>query len=66
MFWSHRVPTYFDRLLDTIDLRACYRHHKLELQLLQVSLRRRRRLGKVDPYMSKACPKLVIRGCGQL
>ncbi|MDQ1430808.1 MAG: hypothetical protein QOF40_1410 [Actinomycetota bacterium] len=35
MYWSHRVPTYFDRLLDTIDLRACYRHHKLELQLLQ-------------------------------
>ena len=35
MYWSHRVPTYFDRLLDTIDLRAAYRHHKLELQLLQ-------------------------------
>ena len=29
------MPTYFDRLLDTIDLRAAYRHHKLELQLLQ-------------------------------
>ncbi len=34
-YWTHRIPSYFDRLLDTVDLRAAYAHHKVELQLLQ-------------------------------
>ncbi len=34
-YWTYSIPTYFDRLLDTIDYRPCYEHHKLELQLLQ-------------------------------
>lgn len=34
-FWTHRVPTYFDRVLDTVDLAACYAHHKRVLQVLQ-------------------------------
>ena len=35
MYWSHRVPSYYQRLLDTIDVRSSYEHHRLELQLLQ-------------------------------
>ncbi len=34
-YWTWSVPTYFERLLDTIELRSCYEHHRLELQLLQ-------------------------------
>jgi len=34
-YWTYRVPTYFARCLDTVDLRACYAHHKAVLQLLQ-------------------------------
>jgi Sulfotransferase family len=34
-YWTYRVPTYFARCLDTIDLAACYAHHKRVLQLLQ-------------------------------
>jgi hypothetical protein len=34
-YWTYRVPTYFARCLDTVDLGACYAHHKLVLQLLQ-------------------------------
>ena len=34
-YWTYRVPSYFARCLDTVDLRACYEFHKLELQLLQ-------------------------------
>lgn len=34
-FWTHRVPTYFERVLDSIDLAACYAHHKRVLQVLQ-------------------------------
>jgi Sulfotransferase family len=34
-YWTYRVPTYFARCLDTVDLRAVYAHHKLVLQLLQ-------------------------------
>jgi hypothetical protein len=34
-YWTYRVPTYFERCLDTVDLRAVYAHHKLVLQLLQ-------------------------------
>ncbi|MDA8046463.1 MAG: sulfotransferase [Actinomycetota bacterium] len=34
-YWTYRVPGYFERCLDTVDLRACYRHHKQVLQLLQ-------------------------------
>jgi hypothetical protein len=34
-YWTYRVPTYFERCLDTVDLGACYAHHKLVLQLLQ-------------------------------
>lgn len=33
--WSYRVPTYFQRCLDTVDIRAAYEYHKLVLQLLQ-------------------------------
>lgn len=33
--WTFRVPSYFDRVLDTIDLTACYAHHKRVLQTLQ-------------------------------
>jgi hypothetical protein len=34
-YWTFRVPTYFDRVLNTIDLAACYAHHKRVLQTLQ-------------------------------
>jgi hypothetical protein len=34
-YWTFRVPSYFDRVLDTIDLAACYAHHKRVLQTLQ-------------------------------
>lgn len=34
-YWTWSVPTYFERLLDTVDLRSCYERHRLELQLLQ-------------------------------
>ena len=34
-YWTYRVPTYFARCLDTVDLRAVYAHHTLVLQLLQ-------------------------------
>jgi Sulfotransferase family len=34
-YWTYRIPTYFARCLDTVDLRACYEHHKRVLQLLQ-------------------------------
>jgi hypothetical protein len=34
-YWTFRVPGYFDRVLDTIDLTACYAHHKRQLQTLQ-------------------------------
>ncbi len=34
-YWTYRVPGYFERCLDAVDLRACYEHHKLVLQLLQ-------------------------------
>lgn len=35
MYWTHRVPSYFEDLLDRVDLETAYAHHKLELQLLQ-------------------------------
>jgi Sulfotransferase family len=35
MFWSHSVPTYYEQLLEKVDLGAAYEHHRLELQLLQ-------------------------------
>jgi hypothetical protein len=41
-YWTYRVPTYFSRCLDTVDLGACYAHHKLVLQLLQWKSARRR------------------------
>jgi hypothetical protein len=34
-YWTFRVPSYFDRLFDTVDLAACYAHHKRVLQTLQ-------------------------------
>ncbi|MDG2002452.1 MAG: sulfotransferase [Novosphingobium sp.] len=34
-YWTFRVPTYFERVLDNIDLTACYAHHKRVLQTLQ-------------------------------
>ncbi len=34
-YWTFRVPGYFDRLFDTIDLTECYEHHKRVLQTLQ-------------------------------
>jgi hypothetical protein len=34
-YWTYRIPAYFARCLDTVDLRACYAHHKQVLQLLQ-------------------------------
>jgi hypothetical protein len=34
-YWTFRVPTYFDRLVETFDLRASYEHHKRALQVLQ-------------------------------
>ncbi|MGE0880290.1 MAG: sulfotransferase [Acidimicrobiia bacterium] len=34
-YWTYSVPTYFARLLDTVDKRSAYEHHKLVLQLLQ-------------------------------
>jgi hypothetical protein len=34
-YWTYSVPTYFARCLDTVDLGACYAHHKRVLQLLQ-------------------------------
>ena len=27
-YWPLRVPTYFDRCLDSVDIRACYEYHK--------------------------------------
>ena len=41
-FWTYRVPGYFARCLDGVDLRAAYEHHKLVLQLLQWRGERRR------------------------
>ncbi len=35
MYWTHRIPTWFDQVFDSLDLRAAYEHHKLVLQLLQ-------------------------------
>jgi hypothetical protein len=34
-YWTYRIPSYFARCLDTVDLLACYAHHKRVLQLLQ-------------------------------
>jgi len=34
-YWTFRVPGYFDRVFDTIDMPACYAHHKRVLQTLQ-------------------------------
>jgi hypothetical protein len=34
-YWPYRVPTYFARCVDGVDLTAVYRHHRLVLQLLQ-------------------------------
>lgn len=34
-YWTYRVPGYFERCLDAVDLRACYAHHNSVLQLLQ-------------------------------
>jgi hypothetical protein len=34
-YWTFRVPSYFDRVSDTIDLTACYAHPKRVLQTLQ-------------------------------
>ena len=34
-YWTFRVPGYFDRVFDTIDMTACYAHHKRVLQVLQ-------------------------------
>ena len=34
-YWPLRVPSYFERVLDTIDLVGCYAHHKRVLQTLQ-------------------------------
>jgi Sulfotransferase family len=34
-YWTYRVPTYFARCVDTVDLAAVYGYHKLSLQLLQ-------------------------------
>lgn len=34
-YWTFRVPGYFDRVFDTIDMIACYAHHKRVLQTLQ-------------------------------
>lgn len=41
-YWTYRIPTYYARCLDTVDLRACYAFHRLELQLLQWRSPRRR------------------------
>lgn len=41
-YWVLRVPSFFDRVFDTIDLTACYQHHKRELQLLQWQAPRKR------------------------
>ncbi len=35
MYWTFRIPTWFDRVFDSLDLEAAYRHHKLVLELLQ-------------------------------
>ena len=40
-YWTFRVPGYFDRVFDTIDLTACYAHHKRVLQTLQWQAPRR-------------------------
>lgn len=34
-YWTFRAPGYFDRVFDTIDMAACYGHHKRVLQTLQ-------------------------------
>jgi Sulfotransferase family len=34
-YWTYRIPGYFARCLETVNLRACYEHHKSVLQLLQ-------------------------------
>ena len=34
-YWTFRVPGYFARCLDSVDLNAAYQHHRLVLQLLQ-------------------------------
>ncbi len=41
-YWTYRVPGYFDRCLDSVDLRGCYEHHRLVLQLLQWRTARKR------------------------
>lgn len=42
LYWPYRVPSYFQRCLDSIDLKACYEHHKRVLQLLQWKAERQR------------------------
>lgn len=34
-YWTFRVPTYFDRVTETLDLEDSYHHHKRALQVLQ-------------------------------
>ena len=34
-YWTFRVPGYFDQVAETMDMTACYAHHKRVLQTLQ-------------------------------
>lgn len=34
-YWTYRVPGYFNRRLENVDMGAVYEHHRLVLQLLQ-------------------------------
>jgi hypothetical protein len=57
-YWTYRVPTYFARCLDTVDLGAGYAHHKLVLQLLQWKAQPRRWVVKWPCHLV-ALPELV-------
>jgi hypothetical protein len=57
-YWTYGVPTYFARCLDTVDLGACYAHHKLVLQLLQWKAEPKRWVMKWPCHLV-ALPELV-------
>ena len=59
-YWTYRVPTYFERCLDTVDLRACYEHHKRVLQLLQWRAERRRWVLKWPCHLIALDPLLDV------
>jgi hypothetical protein len=59
-YWTYRIPTYFERCLDTVDLSACYRYHKQVLQLLQWGGERKRWVLKWPCHLVALDPLLEV------